>query len=382
MLAVIRQLGCLQLDPVSAVTPSHRLVLWSRLGGYDPAELDRLLWQERRLFEYWAHAASIVLTEDYPIHRETMRRYRRGETPWAGRVQGWVRENATLRAHVLRELRRRGPLPARVFEDRSEYAWASGGWNSGRNVDRMLAFLWMGGDVMVAGRQGGHRWWDLSSRCLPEWTPRQPMSSAAVVLAAAQRSLRALGVARAGDINHHFISDRYPGLPLTLQRLERQGTIVPVAIGGEGASLPGSWYVHAEDLALLDRIEAGDWQPRTTLLSPFDNLIRDRARTRLLFNFDFSLEIYLPVARRRYGYYVLSVLHGERLIGRIDVAMNRAAQRLELKAVHTETGTEVASAGRDVADAVRSLAEFLGAATVSVPATLPRGWKTPMKAAF
>ncbi|MDQ6709658.1 MAG: winged helix DNA-binding domain-containing protein, partial [Candidatus Dormibacteraeota bacterium] len=222
----------------------------------------------------------------------------------------------------------------------------------------------------------------LSSRCLPEWTPRQPMSSAAVVLAAAQRSLRALGVARAGDINHHFISDRYPGLPLTLQRLERQGTIVPVAIGGEGASLPGSWYVHAEDLALLDRIEAGDWQPRTTLLSPFDNLIRDRARTRLLFNFDFSLEIYLPVARRRYGYYVLSVLHGERLIGRIDVAMNRAAQRLELKAVHTETGTEVASAGRDVADAVRSLAEFLGAATVSVPATLPRGWKTPMKAAF
>ena len=143
MLEIVRQLGCLQLDPVSAVTPSHRLVLWSRLGAYDPAELDRLLWTDRRLFEYWAHAASIVLTEDYPIHRETMRRYARGETSWSGRVQGWVRENAALRAHVLQELRRRGPLPARVFEDRSAHAWASGGWNSGRNVDRMLAFLWM-----------------------------------------------------------------------------------------------------------------------------------------------------------------------------------------------------------------------------------------------
>ncbi|MDQ6885254.1 MAG: winged helix DNA-binding domain-containing protein, partial [Candidatus Dormibacteraeota bacterium] len=275
MLDIIRQLGCLQLDPVSAVTPSHRLVLWSRLGGYDSAELDRLLWEDRRLFEYWAHAASIVLTEDYPIHRETMRRYARGETPWSRRVQGWVHENAALRAHVLRELRRRGPLPARVFEDRSAYAWASGGWNSGRNVDRMLAFLWMGGDVMVARRQSGHRWWDLSSRCLPAWTPRQRMSSAAVVHAAAQRSLRALGVAGAADISHHFISGRYPGLPLALRRLERQGTIIPVAIEREGATLDGSWYVHAEDLTRLDRIEAGDWLPRTTLLSPFDNLIRD-----------------------------------------------------------------------------------------------------------
>ncbi|GAC1478855.1 MAG: hypothetical protein PVSMB9_01750 [Candidatus Dormibacteria bacterium] len=323
-----------------------------------------------------------MLTEDYPIHHETMRRYRRGETPWARRVQGWVKENRALRAHVLREIRRRGPLPARVFEDRSAHAWASSGWNSERNVDRMLAFLWMGGEVMVARRQGGHRWWDLTSRCLPQWTPRERMTSTAVVHAAAQRSLRALGVARAGDINHHFISDRYPGLVTTLQRLEREGAIVPIAIAGPGATLAGSWYVHAADMALLDRIEAGDWQPKTTLLSPFDNLIRDRARTRQLFDFDFSLEIYLPAARRRYGYYVLSILHGERLVGRIDVAMNRREKRLELKAIHAEAVPGVAGAGGDVASAITSLAEFLGARTVALPALLPRGWKTPMKAAF
>ncbi|HEY8801911.1 MAG TPA: crosslink repair DNA glycosylase YcaQ family protein [Candidatus Dormibacteraeota bacterium] len=382
MLAVIRQLGCLQLDPVSAVTPSHRLVLWSRLGHYEQADLDRLLWEERRLFEYWAHAASIVLIEDYPIHRETMRRYRRAETPWARRVQGWVSENAALRAHVLREIRRRGPLPARVFEDRSAYAWASGGWNSGRSVDRMLAFLWMGGEVMVARRQGGHRWWDLSSRSLPDWTPRQRLTSTAVVYAAAQRSLRALGVARAGDINNHFIRGRYPGLLLALRRLERQGKIIPVAIDGNGTSLPGSWYVHAEDLALLDRIEGGDWQPKTTLLSPFDNLICDRARTRLLFGFDFSLEIYLPAARRRFGYYVLPVLHDDDLVGRIDVAMNRAEERLDLKAVHAEAGVEVDGAGQQVARAAGELASFLGARTVSIPKALPRGWRSALKSSF
>lgn len=382
MLAVIRQLGCLQLDPVSAVTPSHRLVLWSRLGRYDQADLDRLLWQERRLFEYWAHAASIVLTEDYRIHNVTMRQYARAETPWSRRVQGWVAENAALRTQILRQLRRNGAQPARAFEDRSIRPWATSGWNAGRNVDRMLAFLWLKGDLMVARRQGGHRWWDLADRCLPEWTPRQRMSSAAVVNAAAQRSLRALGVARAVDIQNHFIRGRYPGLTEVLRRLEGAGTILPLAVGDEMTTLPGSWYVHAADLSVLDRIEAGDWDPVTTLLSPFDNLICDRARTRRLFDFDFSLEIYLPAARRRYGYYVLPVLHNDHLVGRIDIAMNRAEQRLDLKAVHAETGVEVDAAGPQVADTVGELAAFLGATTVSLPRAIPRGWKAALKASF
>jgi uncharacterized protein len=382
MLDVIRHLGCLQLDPISTVAPSHRLVLWSRLGQYDRADLDRLLWQDHRLFEYWAHAASIVLTEDYPIHRETMRRYGRSETPWSRRIQTWIGSNAALRAHVIGELRRHGPRPARAFEDRSTLAWASSGWTAGRNVDRMLAFLWLKGDVMVASRQGGHRWWDLAQRCLPEWTPRQRMSPSTVVRTAAQRSLRALGVARASDIQNHFIRDRYPGLPQALSRLERDGSLLPVDIRDDGASLPGPWYVHAKDLPLLDRVEAGDWQPRTTLLSPFDNLICDRARTRRLFDFDFSLEIYLPAARRRYGYYVLPILHDDRLVGRIDVAMNRTEQRLSLNAVHVEDDGKARGAGPQVATAVGELATFLGARTVAVPGPVPGGWKPAIKKAF
>ncbi len=382
MLDVIRQLGCLQLDPVSAVTPSHRLLLFSRLGYYQQSDLDRLLWEERSLFEYWAHAASIVLTEDYPIHRELMRRYARGETSWSHRVKEWVDENDGLRRRVLGQIRRYGAQPAGAFEDNSTHAWVSGGWNSGRNVDRMLAYLWLKGDLMVARRQGGHRWWDLATRCLPDWTPRQRISSSSVVRTAAQRSLRALGIARPRDIQAHFIPGRYPGLPLILARLERDGVIVPVDIEDREKRMPGPWFIHSEDVPLLDRFESGEWRPRTSLLSPFDNLIRDRARTRLMFGFDFSLEIYLPAARRRYGYYVLSVLHGDRLVGRVDVAMNRAERRLELKAIHAEADHSGSGAGEGLAEAVSDLAGFLGARDVSVPRSVPRPWRAALKAAF
>lgn len=382
MLDVIRRLGCLQLDPVSAVTPSHRLVLWSRLGSYPQVQLDRLLWRDRALFEYWAHAASIVLTEDFPIHRAYMRRYARGETPWSARVQGWVRDNEALRKYVLQKIRREGAQPARAFDDNSDRAWVSGGWNSGRNVDRMLAFLWLSGELMVSRRQGGHRWWDLSRRCLPDWTPRQRLSSATLVGLAAERSLRALGVARPIDIQNHFIPGRYPGLPLILGKLERAGKIVPVQIDSGSRALPGRWYVHAGDLPTLDRIDAGDWRPKTTLLSPFDNLIRDRARTRLLFDFDYSLEIYLPATRRRYGYYVLPVLDGDLLVGRIDVVMNRAEQRLDLKAVHAEQVRIADNGGQSIAQSVKELAEFLGARNVSLPRSLPRPWRPALQAAF
>jgi len=382
MLEVIRQLGCLQLDPVSAVTPSHRLVLFSRLGNYQQADLDRLLWEERSLFEYWAHAASIVLTEDYPIHRELMRQYARGDTSWSRRVKDWVRENDALRRRVLGQIRRNGAQPAGAFDDNSARAWVSGGWNSGRNVDRMLAYLWLRGDLMVARRQGGHRWWDLANRCLPDWTPRQRISTSSVVRTAAQRSLRALGIARPRDIEAHFIPGRYPGLSLILARLERDGVIMPVSLEDRDKRMTGPWYIHSEDVPLLDRIESGDWRPRTSLLSPFDNLIRDRARTGLMFGFDFSLEIYVPQARRRYGYYVLPVLDGDRLVGRIDVAMNRSEKLLDLKAIHAEADVPIAGAGGGVAQAVADLAEFLGARDVSLPSSVPRPWRAAFKAAF
>ena len=380
LLDVVRDLGCLQLDPTNAVARTHLLVLWSRVGVYDPAALDTLLWDERALFEYWAHAASLVLTEHFPVHAYMMRRHRKSGSPWSERITGWIETNAALRDHILDELRAHGPLPARTFEDRSVESWQSSGWTEGRNVGRMLDFLWTRGEVLVAGRVGSQRLWDLAEHVLPAWTPQEEWSEAEVTRFAAQKALRALGVARPAEIELHYTRDRYPGLPAVLADLEAEGVIVPAQIVDEGRAWPGPYYVHRDDLPLLDRLAAGAWEPRTTLLSPFDNLICDRARTERLFDFRFRIEIYVPKDKREYGYYVLPILHGDRLIGRIDPLMDRKHHRLTINAVYAEpdapTEAETAPA---IAAAIERLATFLGATDIAYPASVPAGWGSALR---
>jgi uncharacterized protein len=365
IMEVAADLGSLQLDPISVVARSHQLVLWSRLGGYHLGDLDRLLWRERCLFEYWTHGASIVPTEDYQVHHLLMRRYPSDRSAYNRRVRAWLADNQALRRSVLRRLRADGPLPARVLQDRSAVGWHSGGWTSGRSVERMLDVLWTQGRIMVAGRAGQQRLWDLAERWLPDWTPTARLTEREVVRRAAQRSLRALGAATLRDVDRHFTQGRYPGLDAVLSGLERAGRVERLRVAADGAEWPGPWYVHADDLPLLERLQAGEWQPRTTLLSPFDNLIIGRERTERLFGFRFRMEIYVPKAARRYGYYVLPVLHGDRLVGRVDPAMDRQRGRLLVHAVHAEPGAP-AAAGPALAAALHDLARFLGAEQVEL----------------
>jgi uncharacterized protein YcaQ len=378
ILDVVRDLGCLQLDPTNVVARSHLLVLWSRLGTYDPAHLDTLRWTERRFFEDWAHAASIVLTEEYPIFSALKRDFGQGDSLHATRVRDWLAQNKALRRHILTELRRNGPLPSRDFEDKAAADWQSTGWTAGRNVDRMLDFLWAQGKIMVAGRVGGQKLYDLTERCLPEWTPRERLTDHELVYRAAQKSLRALGVARAGHIQRHYIRGCYPHLPDVLNDLEVDERIVRVQIGdGKREPIwPGVWYVDANDLPLLDRLAAGDWKPRTTLLSPFDNLICDRQRTEQLFGFSYRLEIYTPPPKRKYGFYVLPILQGDRLIGRIDPTMDRAHGRLTINAVYAEPHAPATrQVARTIARSVEGLGDFLGATDIAYSRKMPSIWK-------
>jgi uncharacterized protein YcaQ len=244
----------------------------------------------------------------------------------------------------------------------------------------MLAFLWGTGRVMVAGRAGGKKLWDLTERCLPAWTPRDRLSQREIVRRAAQRSLRALGIATPRQIQQHFIRDRYRNLDQALRDLTTEGRIERVQIADGGHTWRGEWYVHVDDLPLVERLEAGEWAPRTTLLSPFDNLICDRARTTLLFGFHFRLEIYVPPAQRRYGFFVMPVLHGDRLIGRIDPAMDRGRGALRVKAVHAEPDApKTAATGRAVAGAIEDLARFLGAGQIEYPKNVPAGWRRALR---
>ncbi len=401
MLGVVRNIGCLQLDPISVVARSHQLVLFSRVGKYDLAHLDQLLWHERSLFEYWAHCASIVPTEDYPLHNVRMRRYLDPNAPtasaWAQRMRQWVKDNQKLKRHILAQFKKHGPLLSRELEEDGIYPkdWVSTGWTSGRNLSRMLDYLWMAGQIMVAGRQGIQKIWDLAERCLPKWTPRESLTEREMTRRAVQRSLRALGVGTARHINYHFLRGRYHDLPKALASLEGEGKIKRVEIRDGSQAWPGVWYIHADDEHLItdhrERLRQSLWDgssrtappvptgrviangsasprgtldaPRTTLLSPFDNLICDRARTQQLFNFDFRIEIYTPKAKRKYGYYVLPILHGDQLIGRIDPEMDREHGRLTVNAAYAEPGAP-RDAGPAVAGAIQDLAAFLGAGDI------------------
>jgi uncharacterized protein YcaQ len=375
ILDVVRDIGCLQLDPINAVARSHTLVTFSRVGPYDLKHLDTLLWKERHLFEYWAHAASIVLTEDYPIHHAMMRSYPRRDS-----TRAWVETNAGLRDHILEELAAKGPLPSRVFEDKAHAGWHSTGWTSERNVSQMLDFLWTRGDIMVAGRSGLQKLWDLSERVLPEWTPRDMLDEHEVTRRAVQKALRALGVGTQQQINLHYTRYRYRNLPAVLKELEAEGTIQRVEIIENGQTLKGQWYIHRDDLPLLERLNNGDWQPRTSLLSPFDNLICDRARTEKLFNFDFRIEIYVPKDKRKYGYYVLPILHGDRLIGRIDPTMNRKESVLNVHNVYAEPGAPMTQkVGKAVGQEIEQLATFLGAKRIEYGENVPEGWREALK---
>jgi uncharacterized protein len=366
ILELLRQIRCLQLDPIQAVDRTQYLVLWSRLGQYDREDLARLAYEDKALFEYWAHAASLVLTEDYPLHEAMMRRYGGGEggSAWSQRVIEWVKVNEPLRQGILADLAENGAKLTQELVHEVVVPWESGGWNNGRGVSYMLDHLWTAGEIMVARRKGLKRWWDLTERVLPpEFLGQGGWSSTAVTRTAIPLALNALGVGRASDIKQHFIEGRYAQLEEVLTEMVSTGEVITGTVEGLPTTEP--WYIHRDSLPLLADIEAGAWQARTTLLSPFDNLIRNRERTELLWNFYYRIEIYVPVAKRQYGYYVLPILHGEHLVGRVDSRMDRKRGVYEVIKVFWEDGVVVDEGLHTaVSHTLHNLARFLGAKEV------------------
>ena len=377
IMRLVRDLRYVQLDPTSAVARSHLLVFWSRLGLYNPAMLDRLLWKERRLAEY---SAFIVPAEDYSIYRPRMRKFAAGNSQWRRRVRTWMAQNAGLRRHVITALRRKGPLASDEFEDRAVSSWESTGWTAGRNVNRMLEFLGASGVLVVTGRRGGQRIWDLASHALPSRAIRSTVGESEAEHRRALNALAALGIARTAHLRAFYVGPRTADLPHVLGALEREGTIARVEIAGDGPLGKGTWWVRTKDLPLLRSPSAGSWKPRTTLLSPFDNLIINRPRTEELFTFHFRMEIYVPKAQRRFGYFVMPILHGDRLIGRVDPFFDRGRQQLRINAIFAEPDApKDRSTGAAIAGAVDNLAEFLGAQDIVYPSNVPSGWKTVMR---
>jgi uncharacterized protein YcaQ len=364
--AVVERLGRVQLDPTSVVARSHLLVLWSRLGAYDTADLDRLMAPGGTLFEHRAYLRPI---DQVPLIRAMRRHWPavEGQTR-ADMIHRFVSDNAELERHVLVEIERRGPLGSSDLEDRSVASWRSGGYFDGRNVSRMLEFLEGFGRLAVAGRRGNIRLFDLAERVLPADLLCIDLTDDELLRGRLERSARALGVAAGTELRAR---SRLPGLKAPIEELVAEGLLVRVATDGRERA-----YVHRDDVDALESLSAGrSADPRSTLLSPFDNLIHDRARTERLFAFRYRMEIYVPPAKREFGYFAMPILHGDRLIGRADLRVDRTSRLLTCLSLHREDGA-ASDPGEPAAirDALDDLARFVGAERWAAPASVPRAW--------
>jgi uncharacterized protein YcaQ len=348
---VLAALSEIQMDPTSVVARTEHLVLFSRLGpSFRVSQLERRMWTDRAMFEYWAH---IVPMTDLPMHRISMERYPHGQWKRHQYVRDWLVANDAFVRYAMRELRDRGPLRTRDFENRAAEGWETGGWNDeGQNAAMLLDILWSQGKVMIVGRDGQQRLWDLASR----WFPRVPARSRTAMAAdLVERQIRARGITRLDRLGSLF-DGAMPGRDEAVERLLRRGVIVPLRV----ESYPGRWYTHRD---LLDRSFRG----RTVALSPFDDLISDRTRTERLFDMYYRIEIYVPKAKR-WGYFVLPVLRGDRLVGRLDPSWERAERVLTVKAWQMQPETDAAD--RDaVHEAIDELARWLRAERVAFPRT-------------
>lgn len=331
LLDVVRHLTVVQHDPVAAVAPSADLVLWSRLGAaYDPAALRDAL-DEQVLID---HQGLIRPSEDLALFRAEMAQWPgTGELkPWQLETADWVDANDRCRHDLLDRLRGDGPLTLGELPDTCDVPWPSSGWNNDKNVQMLLRLMVARGEVATAGGQGRERLWDLAERIYPD-DPVPPADEAERIRDA--RRLRALGIARGkvtvvpGEPNHV----RDAGEPAVVEGVR------------------GEWRVEP---SLLD----APFRARTALLSPLDKLVHDRKRLAELFESDYQLEMYKPAAKRRWGYYALPVLHGDRLVGKLDATADRRGGVLRVDAIHEDEPFTPA-----MADAVRheidSLARWL-----------------------
>lgn len=366
---LIEQLGCLQIDTISVVARTQYLVPWSRLGRYDPAWLDQLLYPDRAIFEYWAHAASLLPTSAYRYYRPDMLAW---ETTGWGANRRWAEEHADLLRHVLDTISQAGALSSSAFEGPRE--GGSGPWGSwyGKESRRALEILWSMGQLMVDRRRGGQKLYDLRERVAPQPDESVPSPEERDRFFAL-RSARALGVATPSWLPD-YLRRRWTRRQARhlLEGLAAEGLLDEVAL--EGHADPA--FVPRELIPLATNLEAGlVAATRTTLLSPFDNLIWDRGRTRALFGYDYRLEAYTPAAQRRYGYYSLTILHRGVLVGRLDPKMERKERRLLVRSLHLEPLVSAdAALVADLAASLADLATFLGAQHIELAPSPAQAW--------
>ncbi|MET0495773.1 MAG: crosslink repair DNA glycosylase YcaQ family protein [Actinoplanes sp.] len=335
---LVRGLTLLQIDPTSAIAPSADLVAWSRIGSsYARAELAAAL-RDRTLLEL---RGMIRPPEDLALFRAEMAEWPgRGKlTDWQQAQQNWVTANDACRRDILARLTAEGPLTSRELPDTCAVPWRSSGWTNDRNVTQLLEMMVRRGEVAIAGRRGRDRLWDLAERVYPAFP--DSLSCEEALTRRNERRLQSLGIARAEGPDH------------PVEPTDGGEAGEPAVIEG----VKGRWRI---DPTLLDQPFTG----RAALLSPLDRLVFDRKRMAELFEFDYQLEMYKPAAKRRWGYYALPILYGDRLVGKLDAKADRKAGVLRVHAIHEDVPFTKAMAAA-VDDEIEDLARWLDLDPVS-----------------
>ncbi len=327
VLAAIRRMGVLQIDTIHVVARSPYFVLWSRLGAYTPQWLDELL-AEGALFEYWSHAACLLPIEDYGLYRRTMQEGRE-------RDRAWLDAHPDERRRVLERLHAQGEVRAAEFV-RTE--GRSSGWWDRKPEKLALECLFSLGEVMIARRDANfQRVYALRERVLPHWDATPMPDAATVQRTLILKAVRALGVAMAAWVPHYFYTSSR-GVAAVLEQLAEEGALLRVAV--EGWETPA--YIHSEQRELAEAALSRELPAvGTTLLSPFDPMVWDRARALALFGFHYRIEAYTPSARRLYGYFTLPILHDTALVGRLDAKAHRRDGIFEVRSLHLEPSAMV-----------------------------------------
>ena len=309
LLDLVRHLTVLQVEPTAAIAPSAQVVAWSRLGpAFDPRDLEAAV-ATGALVEL---GSMLRPAEDVALFRAEMAAWP-GPGPlkdWQEARRDWLEANDDCRRDILDKLYDEGPLPSRELPDTTLLPWESSGWNNDRSRRMLLELMVARGEVATAGHEGRERLWDLAERVYPD-DPVVPLEDALRIRAT--RRLAALGIARAR-------TTETPGEPNHVGEVGE-----PAVVDG----VRGKWRV---DPAYLDLPLEG----RSALLSPLDRLVFDRKRMAELFAFDYQLEMYKPAAKRRWGYWALPVLHGDRLVGKVDATADRARGVLRVDAIHED----------------------------------------------
>jgi uncharacterized protein YcaQ len=361
-LEAIKQLECIQIDPISVIYPNQQLVLHNRVADYKPSHLEELLYKDKLVFEYWCNEKSVIPIEDFPYFRYRMQNPTQFHSPFYERIKARRKELKEEICYVLSEIKRHGPLSTREFEQKGKI--------KGKVATKVLNLLWDCGDLMIHHVEGNRRYYDLTERVLPPHIDVEAPNVEEYERFMIRKYMRAYGLVDTRDWKFGWLPLKTSQRKTIVDEMVEDDTLYPVKIEG----VKHTYYVLDEHLSLLED-HSVSISGKVHFVAPLDNLLWNRRMISEIFNFNYSWEVYKIPEKRTYGYYVMPILHGARFIGRLDPKLDRQNRTMIVNSLLLEEKDFDKSLITELAATLQRFLEFHGVSQVSIGRTRPRELK-------